>query len=215
MNVLRMHNALLLSLLIMPATMAPMIRETATTLTPEQEQLFKAIQNGDEQIVEKYIANKGDLNVVNSFGETPLYVAIHSSENKIALKLLYAGAIPSANDLYIPILTNKFANSISVIAAILDKGIDVNARVDEINLPLHVAVNAGDPRVVKLLLERGANVMAKNANGLTPIQLAHDLVSVTPTAERKELFELLKNALIERQQKHVNEQKEMLKLRGH
>ena len=37
---------------------------------------------------------------------------------------------------------------------------------------LHVAVQTGDEQIVKVMLDNGADVTAKNAHGETPLELA-------------------------------------------
>lgn len=58
----------------------------------------------------------------------------------------------------------------------LDKGVDVNVIDDEANwTPLLYASAYNHPDIVRLLLERGADVNAKNIQDLTPIMLAQSM----------------------------------------
>lgn len=55
-----------------------------------------------------------------------------------------------------------------VFDALLEKGIDVNARDKKGNTALHNAAGLGLPYYVKRLIEKGANLHLMNKDGLTP-----------------------------------------------
>ena len=74
-------------------------------------------------------------------------------------------------------------NQADLALALIEGGADVNAAEGELNTPLHYAVGRpapGQPRspsdvslqVIRLLLDKGANVKAKNIAGLTPLHTA-------------------------------------------
>jgi hypothetical protein len=56
--------------------------------------------------------------------------------------------------------------------------------------PLHVAVELNDPDVVSFLVQRGADINAKNNKGKIPYDIAHKLGQENPHS--KELLELLR-----------------------
>ena len=62
----------------------------------------------------------------------------------------------------------------ATIEAYIENGGDVNVRtIDEVqSTALHLAASRGHDRCVKVLLENGANVKAKNGGGNTPLQVA-------------------------------------------
>lgn len=68
------------------------------------------------------------------------------------------------------------AGNTAGVRTLLDLGFDVNARTDEGgahgDTALHVAVWRGRQDTVELLLDRGADLGAKNRNGATPLALA-------------------------------------------
>ena len=51
-------------------------------------------------------------------------------------------------------------------------GADVNARDHRMQTPLHVAAMEGEQRVMKFLLDKKADAMAKDLDGNTPVDLA-------------------------------------------
>lgn len=59
-----------------------------------------------------------------------------------------------------------------MVALLLDKGADINARNDIQNTPLHEAAWHGHLETVKFLLEKGANPNLTAVDGKTPLALA-------------------------------------------
>lgn len=55
------------------------------------------------------------------------------------------------------------------VARLLDMGTDVDSPDERLITPLMLACNSGERKVVELLVNRGANVDAKKANGGTPL----------------------------------------------
>ena len=58
------------------------------------------------------------------------------------------------------------------VERLLNEGVDLDVRYRDGWTPLHEACNQGHPDIVRLLLERGADVGARNRHGDT----AHDIV---------------------------------------
>ena len=77
---------------------------------------------------------------------------------------------------------------VEVVGALLDQGADVNARYDNRFsrwngwTPLHMAANRGVHLTIESLLDRGADIEARNAEGATPLHIAA-LYGHAPTAE--------------------------------
>ena len=78
--------------------------------------------------------------------------------------------------------------NISRVESLLDRGADVNVRAGYYGwTPLMVAVYYGHPDIAKLLIERGANVNARDRYGHTPLAFAKH-------HGKKEIIKLLENA---------------------
>uniref|UniRef100_A0A8C8AQ12 Protein phosphatase 1 regulatory subunit 16A n=1 Tax=Otus sunia TaxID=257818 RepID=A0A8C8AQ12_9STRI len=65
-----------------------------------------------------------------------------------------------------------------VVTVLLEAGADVNARDSELWTPLHAAATCGHLRLVQLLIQRGANLLAVNSDGNMPYDLCEDEVTL-------------------------------------
>jgi ankyrin repeat protein len=61
--------------------------------------------------------------------------------------------------------------------ALIAAGADIDARSDDNNTPLHMAVLRGDLELVELFLQNNASIDAVNDKGLTASSLAHSMIS--------------------------------------
>jgi ankyrin repeat protein len=193
----------------------PKIPAPPGQLSPEQKELYNAIFKGNEQAIDNYIKSKADLNIVNREHATPLYEAITFDKESIALKLLNAGADPSIayfdgiTPLRRAILNNGDYHNLLIIKALLDKGITVNDTDKNGDTSLHAAVMSGTPELVSFLIERGADIYARNKIRQTPVTIAAQLQKF-PEPNRKEIMEVLKNAMRNRQKKYTQVWEERL-----
>ncbi len=138
--------------------------------------LFFAAQNKNKGIVEALIAAKANVNLGNSRGLTPLFIANVKDANDIVALLLKAGADPNIRDakkntspLYIAAERGNVVNIKALIAA--------KANVDDYTVtgatPLYIASAKGHSDAVKLLLEAGADrhIAVRDDNGLVQAPL--------------------------------------------
>lgn len=119
--------------------------------------LMNAIEGLNQQIVELVIQklDKEGINAKNSKGRT----ALHSVANIIWFEMLWR-----AED-------EKF-NQVKTAKLLIDAGADINIQDDEGLTPLHLACRSNNYELVKLLIDKGANVnpepqpqeQKKNAN---------------------------------------------------
>jgi ankyrin repeat protein len=58
---------------------------------------------------------------------------------------------------------------------LIEAGANVNAEIEDGDTALHRAVLFNQPKIVELLLEKGAASAVKNGDGLTPLELARTL----------------------------------------
>lgn len=126
------------------------------------KQLSIATENGEDGLMNRFLDYGADINSKNEKGETPLITAIKyytSQQRSIVSFLLEKGAdinIEHGRFKYRPI---DIAKGFDTVEMLLDKGADVNSIYGGWT-PLHKAVKDGNASVIKLLLERGANIEA-------------------------------------------------------
>lgn len=73
-------------------------------------------------------------------------------------------------------LCNEIENeNIEGVKNLLDQGVDINAKDDFGQTPLHLAVNHENVKIIELLINQGADVNGVDANGNTPIFMVSSL----------------------------------------
>jgi ankyrin repeat protein len=199
MNTGRAHNTikqclgLLLGLMLLPYL--GMAQATSTL----DEQLMEAAWRGNLTLVKTLLSKGADVNTKNTYGRTPLWSAINGRKADVVKLLLHGGADVNAADKngstpllfaeqqkyrhIVRLLRARGAHMTLPVAAImgdqrevqklLDAGKEgVNSRTEGGYTPLMWASERGHAKVVKLLLDRGADVNAANDSGRTALLLA-------------------------------------------
>lgn len=136
--------------------------------------------HGDELLdlfLEYDTADDRALNMRNMNGLTPLLVACERNTAPIALKLIEAGALPlSDSNGASPLAVAAFCGCEDVAEALLkiDFGKQLLNKQDEAGkcTPLWLAARTGNAKMVRLLLDAGADATIKNTDGLTPEEAA-------------------------------------------
>ena len=105
----------------------------------------------------------------------PPLIQAADGDNSAALALLLAqGASPEVrvgDDGVTPLLVTIRQSNTNGIAALLAAAADVNVQDRFGNSALHYVVRMGNPAVLQMLLEKGANPNVRNGQGLTPLDL--------------------------------------------
>jgi len=141
----------------------------------EKSDLLYAVMAGDIEKVKKIIASGIDINCKDTSGNTPLILAASYGHDKI-LELLIA----KGTDLYMK--NNSSTNALgfatykgntNIVKLLLASGVPPNLRInDQYGTALMLAVIHGHKDLASLLLEKGAEVSAKNQDGTTPLIFA-------------------------------------------
>jgi ankyrin repeat protein len=143
--------------------------------TLQQTPLLIASYQGYLEIV-KFLLDRGAaVNQADRYGATPLHMAALGGQKDVAALLISKGANINA-----PSQTGKiplqlaFENEhLDVITLFMEKGVAVNTPIDRYNRTLlHRAAIMGKLKVINLLLEKGAEINAKDKSERTALQLA-------------------------------------------
>jgi ankyrin repeat protein len=106
--------------------------------------------------------------------EDTIHDAVNAGDLARVRQLLRAGA--SANDLGLdggPLARAAAKGYVAVAAALLDAGADIEGESDPFSAhPLHIAAMSDQPAMVAFLVERGARLESRNAEGRTPLMMA-------------------------------------------
>ncbi|MDG7052918.1 MAG: ankyrin repeat domain-containing protein, partial [Wolbachia endosymbiont of Alcedoecus sp.] len=140
------------------------------------KELLTAVQDGDLNKVEG-LANQGaGLNTKGSNDWTLLHFAAFSNKFDIVKFLLDKNANIKAKDVYgnTPLhVAAQYDSKLEIVKFLLDKNASgINDVNNNSSTPLHLAIQGNKPSTVKLLLNKGANINAKDKDGKTPLGLA-------------------------------------------
>jgi len=131
---------------------------------------------GNSTFVKVLIILDADVNAKNQLGWTPLFVAAHTSHEKVVQLLIIKGAkidpkgvTPSGDTLLHATARGGIKN---LVEQLIHKGADVNAKNKAGETPLFWAVDKSQGKVVQLLIAKGADVNTKDEKEETPLQLA-------------------------------------------
>ncbi len=144
--------------------------------------LLVASEQGHVDIVKALIDANADINSVNSEGASPLYTAILNGHTQIAKLLLKNPSISietiNGSERFMPLQAALIKNNLDIAESLVKHNADINAPVyvDDFSL-IHIATLEKRLDQAAWLLEHGANLDNKAANGVTPTILATSLGS--------------------------------------
>lgn len=136
--------------------------------------LLKAVEDGYVEVVPLLLAAKADPNRANSDGRTPIMSAVQYRQTELIPQLAAAGAdVNAPTVLGAPLLMALSDGDESLIRAVLDAGADPNVKTSFGTPALNVAIESSLPEeVISLLLERKADVGARDSYEQTPLHAA-------------------------------------------
>jgi ankyrin repeat protein len=135
----------------------------------DNRNLFEAISNGDLGALSSAIRHGADLNnAKNDDGETALTVVSYKGNRDMINKLLESGADINAKngngDTALMYVLNMNPDQ-EVVNLLVNKTKDLNVKGDEGDTALIRAAKQGNKDTVRLLIEKGADPTAEDANG--------------------------------------------------
>nr|AKD28025.1 ankyrin repeat domain protein [Glypta fumiferanae] len=141
----------------------------------QQTALYLAVEMRNFTITELLLRNNANVNVAGDWCRTPLYRSVEMGNLEITKLLLRHGSyddgesLDGTNSLFLAIA----CKNIEILEYLLNSGPFVNSTSGIYgNTPLHHAVVYGNKRIVELLMDRGADVNARNNKGLVPLHVA-------------------------------------------
>lgn len=137
-----------------------------------QVALYIAMREDSPKVAALLLASpKLNVDATNAAGETPLMMAALKGRLDWARSLLERGAKVQKPG-WSPVHYAATGPSTELLALMLDRGADINARAPDMSTPLMMAVRFGPEDSVKLLVKRGAEKSYINERNVTAADLA-------------------------------------------
>jgi ankyrin repeat protein len=138
--------------------------EPPTPPDPKAEPVFKALRNGEKQAFKRLAsADKKIGNLQGAGGTTPLMQAVLYGDADSVRFLLEQGADPNLRNEVGATALMWAVDEFEKTRLLVEHGADVSARSGDGRTPLLIAAGLfGNTEVIKLLLERGADLSAKS-----------------------------------------------------
>ena len=135
--------------------------------------LHEAIRNRNLTIAKMLVNRGADMYAENRYHDTPLSLAFSAGITTVE-GILTPSAINTRDDkgntpLHSAILSEAPED---IIRLIIDKGVDINSRNSNIDTPLHLALKTKNTHAAQILAAAGADLFAKNSEGVSPLVLA-------------------------------------------
>ena len=132
--------------------------------------LHQAVVNDNYDIVRLLIDHGTDADLENYYGETPFKLSVVYSKDIRIFKLLLNYSSVGSSILYV-CKHGSSPENIDMVDILIKSGADIEDRDNDGNTPLCLAAINGDLKLVRFLLNAGANKDVKNHSGKTPRQL--------------------------------------------
>lgn len=132
-----------------------------------------AIKDNSEDVIAFLVADKAtDVDISNKFGETPLMIA--SIEGNLPLvKILIQQRNAQINHIgWTPLHYACARGRLEIAQYLITNGAIVDALSPGNTTPLMMAVQSGNEALVKLLLDKGADLQVRNSQGFSAIDIA-------------------------------------------
>ena len=117
-----------------------------------------------------------DINVVNKANETTLYIASQSGHVQIVQCLVELGAslgiknYRGMSPMHVAVSAGRL-DTVKILLKVSDKAF-IDDKANEGGTPLHYAIVNNQVKVLRLLLQEGANINLSDKKGITPLLLA-------------------------------------------
>ena len=145
--------------------------------------LILAIKDKSNQVIDLLLQNpKIDVDLSNKSGETPLMIASIEGNLPLVKVLVLKHKAMLDHISWTPLHYACAKGQLDVAQFLIANGAIVDSMSLGNTTPLMMAVNSGNDQLVKLLLDKGADLQLRNTNGLTAIDIA-DIYDKPPISE--------------------------------
>ena len=132
-----------------------------------------AIKDKSEDVITFLLTNKTtDVDISNKFGETPLMIASIEGNLPLVKRLIQIQKAQINHIGWTPLHYACARGHLEVAQYLLANGAIVDALSPSNTTPLMMAVQSGNEALVKLLLDKGADLQVRNSQGFTAIDIA-------------------------------------------
>jgi ankyrin repeat protein len=166
---IRFHRFAVASLTVLISIAAPIARAG-------DSRVADATMRRDVAAVKALLGQGADVNGAQGDGMTALHWAADQGDEALTELLLASGATPAASTRigrYVPLHLAAKGGYAGVVRRLLAASVDVNATTTTGASALHFAAASGNAQTITLLVDRGANVNAREPEwGQTPLMFA-------------------------------------------
>jgi ankyrin repeat protein len=135
--------------------------------------LLHASLAGELSIVAWLLEHEADVNTTDNLGRSALYHAVKNMHGEVVQELLnWKPQLNLITD--VETLLEAATGNVSIMTMLLDAGADIELQNKKNHTILNVAVNEKNPDIVKLLVDRKANIHHRGYGGWNAISLAAD-----------------------------------------
>jgi ankyrin repeat protein len=131
--------------------------------------LLMAIGKGNIEITKAIIGAGANLNITDNYGTTPLYAASEKGITEVVISLIAGGADVKKNGSGAMVVASRWG-FVEIVQAFLNAGVETKG--EKAVKAISQAADYGHTSVVKLLLEKGAAVNARDFAGYSPLARA-------------------------------------------
>jgi ankyrin repeat protein len=134
--------------------------------------LYVAVEENRTGLLPLLVKYNSDIFAVTNEGKTPFGLAMSSNRDALNYLITTETVLQNDSNGNTPLIAAVQAGAgAEIVQRILDKNALINARNQEGDTALHIAVRQNFPAAGDLLTARGADVFAQNAKGENPIYL--------------------------------------------